>query len=305
MNRFLSAIFALAFTTTLATTCKVEADTSVQFGIGYRSDDINWRIKDPEETSEYNIAHLNFRDLEIFTLQAKLKGVCGDCVYYRLDGQYGWILDGTVRESDQFYASEADMEGCATPVISATTYNDIKRNYVADFNVGIGYPLQQCWCPELQLIPTIGFAYDTQRLRQKNHETIFDQLGEDCADLIPLEGDDYHHSKYRTTFWGPWIGLDVAFCHQDCWNLYGEFQYHFGTRARRERNSHLGFYDFDHHERTKNATGVSLKVGSTYAFNCNWFADAYVTYKRFYSHQHHDHLTWRSIGVALDVGYIF
>lgn len=306
MNRFLSAIFALAFTTTLATTSKVDASTSVQFGIGYRSDDINWRIKDPEDFSEYDISHLNFRDIEIFTIQAKLKGVCGDCVYYRVDGQYGWVLDGTVRESDQFYAAEADCDACATPVVSATTYNDIKKNYVADFNIGIGYPLQQCWCPDLQIIPTLGFAYDTQRLRQKNHETISDELGECASECVPLYPEDCrNHSKYRSTFWGPWIGLDLAFNHQDCWNVYGEFQYHFGTRARRERNSNVGFDDFDCYERTKHANGVSLKVGSTYAFNCNWYADGYVTYKRFYSHQHGDHLSWRSIGVAMDIGYIF
>jgi hypothetical protein len=301
MNKFLSAIFALAVTTTLALNSKVEADTSVQFGIGYRSDDINWRVQAPEEVSPKTETHLNFRDIEIFTLQGKLKGVCGDCVYYRADGQYGWILDGTVRESGQF--ATTSQPDCGTTIVFGSTHNDIKRNYVADFNIAVGYPLQQCWCPCLQVVPTLGFGYDTQRLRQKHHDRFDDRLPHDCS---PLDSDHHEgHSKYRFTFWGPFVGLDLALCHQECWNLYTELQYHFGTRARRERNSHIGDEFFDHYERTKRAYGVSLKFGSTYAFNCNLFADAYVTYKRFTSHQHHDSLSWRSIGIALDLGYIF
>lgn len=303
MKKLLSAFYALALTTTIAYTSNVEAGTSVQFGIGYRSDDINWKVKASDDIAKNTYSHLNFRDLEIFTLQAKLKGVCGDCVYYRIDGQYGWILDGTVRESDQFavsYPTETQ-----TTIVDVVTHNDVKRNYVADFNVGIGYPLQNCMCPELQIVPTLGFAYDTQRMRVKNHDNVVDHLTSSEISSIPLSPEGDRHSKYRTTWWGPYIGIDLAYSNCDCWNLYAELEYHFGTRARRERNSDTGYSFFDSYERTKRATGVSVKVGSTYAFACNWFADAYVTYKRFYADDHRDRLTWRTIGVAMDVGYVF
>ena len=120
-----------------------------------------------------------------------------------------------------------------------------------------------------------------------------------------LDQDGRGHNKNRFTLWGPWIGLDLAFCHQECWNLYAEFQYYFGTRARRERNSDSGCEWFDSHRRTKRASGCSLKIGSTYFFRCNWFGDAYLSYRRFTSDVHRDHLTWRSVGVGLDIGYVF
>jgi len=304
MNKFLSTIFALALTTTLASSSKVEADTSIQFGIGYRSDDINWRTNAPDDYAPETESHLNFRDLEIFTIQGRLKGVCGDCMYYRADGQYGWVLDGTVRESDQFFVEEVEDEGIV--IQNGKTHNDIRKNYVADFNVAIGYPLQQCWCPDLKIVPTLGFAYDTLRIRQKgNHQSIYDSIDEQGFDPVVDPVDGRNHSSYRFTFWGPWVGFDIAFCHQECWDLYGEFQYHFGTRARRERRSNIGYEVFDHYERTKSACGVTLRAGGTYAFRCNWFADAYVTYKRFTSHEHGDSLSWRTIGLGLDVGYVF
>ena len=307
MNKFLSAVFALALTTALALSSGVQADTSLQFGIGYRSDNINWKIKADDDKHPKTESHLNFRDLEIFTLQARLKGVCGDCMYYRADGQYGWVLDGTVRESDQFANGSPSDAGLL--IQYGSTHNDIRRNYVADFNFAVGYPIQQCWCPCLQIVPTLGFAYDTQRLRQKGHHSIYEALeanGFDAGEVLYGSDDDRRdHSRYRATFWGPWIGFDLAFCHTECWDLYGEFQYHFGTRARRERNSKVGNYEIDRYERTKSAQGVTLRGGGTYAFRCNWFADAYVVYKRFTSHEHRDNLSWRSIGVGLDVGYVF
>jgi hypothetical protein len=305
MKKLLSAFYALALTTTIAHAGNVDADTSAQFGIGYRSDDISWKVRTPDSVAPETYSHLNFRDLEIFSLQGKIKGVCGDCVYYRLDGQYGWVLDGSVRESDQFsVGSPAPGE---TTIVNVAVHNDVKSNYVADFNVGVGYPIQNCWCPDLQIVPVVGFAYDTQRLRAKNHNTVQSQLTSAQIAAIPLTTGllASDHSRFRSTWWGPYIALDLAFCHQECWNLYGEFEYHFGTRARRERNSDIGFSFFDSYERTKRASGFSLKFGSTYAFHCNWFADAYITYKRFTGHDHKDRLTWRTIGIAMDVGYVF
>lgn len=303
MKKILSAFYALAFTTTLAYVGEVEADTSVQFGIGYRSDDVNFKHKAPEEFAPATHSNLNFRDLEIFTVQGKIKGVCGDCVYYRVDGQYGWILDGTLRESDQF-AVGFPAPGEVT-IVDVVTHNDVKKNYVADFNIGIGYPLQQCWCPCLQIVPTIGFAYDTLRIRGHHRDHDSDHLTSAEIAAIPLDPTGHGHAKYRFTYWGPWAGFDLAFCHQDCWNLYGEFQFYFGTRARRERNSDIGADFFDSYRRTRSAWGFSGKIGSTYNFRCNWFADGYFTYKRFASDEHRDRLTWRSLGVGLDIGYLF
>src|ERR1700733_4565821 len=100
MKKMFSGLATLLATASFALVSEVAADTSVSFGIGYRTDDISISnktgcIDHPESKSS-----LRFKDLEIFTLNARLKSTC-DCVYYRIDGQYGWILDGDVRESDR------------------------------------------------------------------------------------------------------------------------------------------------------------------------------------------------------------
>jgi Protochlamydia outer membrane protein len=308
MKSVMRVFSALAFTTAIAFSSNAEADTSVQFGIGYRSDDVKHDIKIPHDIAPETHSHLNMRDLEIVALQGKLKGICGECLYYRADAQYGWILDGSARESDQFAIGIPSDH--STTIVSTRVHNDITRDYVADFNFAIGYPLQQCWCPNLQVVPTLGFSYDTQRVGFRHHHGPGDGMDGFEIDHVIPDGLDLAYAlsgrnNFRATWWGPWVGLDLAMCHEDCWNLYGEFEYHFGTRARRDRATHGGYYHMDHYARTKSAFGYSLKVGSSYSFYCNWYADAYVTYKRFTSDEHHDELTWRTVGISLDLGYVF
>lgn len=303
MKKLLSAFYALALTTTAAHIGTVEADTSVEFGIGYRSDDINWKVDAPFDIAERTFSHLNFRDIEIFAIEGKIKGVCGECVYYRLDGQYGWVLDGRVRESDQF--SVGSPSPGEVTIVDVATHNDIKRDYVADFTVAFGYPLETCCCPNLQFVPTIGFAYDTQRLGAKNRQRVSDELTTSQIDAIGLDPGERSHHNYRATWWGPFIGLDLAFSCQSCWNLYSEFEYHFGIRTRRERNSDTGFEFIDHYKRTKRASGFSLKIGSSYHMCCNWVLDGHLTYKRYTADDNKDRLTWRSIGIGVDIGYLF
>ena len=124
MKKILSALYTLAFTTALAFVGEAEADTSIQFGIGYRSDDVNFKLKAPDNYASETRSSLNFRDLEIFTLQGKIKGVCGECVYYRIDGQYGWILDGSIRQSDQYAVGRpTETETC---IVTPSFHNDVK-----------------------------------------------------------------------------------------------------------------------------------------------------------------------------------
>jgi hypothetical protein len=327
----MKALSALVFTTAVVLSAKAQANTSLQFEIGYRSDDIHWNHRVPDDVRLQTKTKLTFKDLEIFQIGAKLKSTCGECVYYRLDAHYGWITDGDVRESDQIakHSEKALSPSTVTCVINPVLHNDAKNKYTADFNVGFGYPLEQCWCPGLQLVPTLGFEYDRIRINSKNHETLVSVLGNDKISEFDLQprcgtentGDTCSSSssssstsgcfgsnannKYEMTVWGPWIGFDLAYCHQECWNMYAEVQFQF-ARIRRQRNScNVGLNDIDHYRRTRSAFGFSAKVGSLYFFRCNWFMDGNIYYKRWYSDRSRDHLTWRQVGVGLGIGYMF
>jgi len=300
-------------TASFALVSEVAADTSVQFGIGYRTDDISSSIKTPCMDHPESKSNLRFKDLEIFTISTRLKSSC-DCVYYRVDAQYGWILDGDVRTSDKltFPLTSAISPSTEYCFINSITHNDVKGKYVADFSIALGYPIEQCWCPNIRVIPTLGFSYDTIRIRSKNRDNFgdglssgqIDDLGLSVSSVSSGSGSGNGHNKFRTTWWGPFIGLDFIFCQEECWNVYGEFEYHFG-RARRERNTSMHFDFFDHFRRSRSAWGYNLKVGSLYYFNCNWFLDGHISYKKWDSHSHKDSLTWRSWGVGLDLGYTF
>ena len=293
-------------TTTLAFVGHVEADTSIEFGIGYRFDDIHWKTKAPDTIRLGTESSLKFRDLEIFTIQGRIKSSCGECTYYRIDGQYGWIEDGTVRESDRisFTSVVPRAESNVICFVNPVVHNNANQKYVADFNLAIGYPLQQCWCQNLQLIPTIGFAYDTQRINAKNRERIEDELLAIEVSQLGLNPEGRSHNSYRTTWWGPWIGFDFAFCQTECWNIYGEFEFHF-ARCRRERSSDSGFSFFDDFHRTRRAYGYNLRLGSLYFFCCNWFLDGHLGYQRFTSDHRNDSVGWRSYNIGLDLGYMF
>lgn len=328
MKNIYSALSAAVLTTMLAFTGNVEADATVEFGVGYRTDDINWNFDAPSDLHPDTYSKLRFKDLEIFALHGRIKSKCGDCLYYRIDGTYGWILDGTVREKDRF--SRHVTQDCANCVeencdesgncrvspeetvsIAAKFSNDVKHKYVADFDVGIGYPLEQCWCPNLQVVPAIGFTYSTQRIRGNDRRSASCEIAREHPDvnlssygLPSCESRERNHNNFRTTWWGPWIGIDLAYCDGGCWNAYGEFEYFFG-RARGQRNSNVGIDTFDSHRSTKWGNGYSLRVGSHYYFRCNWLLDGFITYKRFHSHGHDHSITWRAVGVGLALGYTF
>jgi hypothetical protein len=305
MKNVIAKLSTLLITTTLAIVGDVEADTSFQFGIGYRTDDFSWKIGLPTEILPESKSKLWFKDLEIFTINGRIKSAC-DCIYYRIDGQYGWIVDGDVRESDRFCdpVSTVLTGDTAFTCSFPKTHNSVKGKYVADFSVALGYPLEQCWCPNVQIVPTIGFAYDTLRFRAHGHESIFDDLATAQVPILGFDPGERRHrsSSFRATFWGPFIGLDFAWC-SDCWNLYGEFEYHF-VRARRDRNTHIVHF-LDHYRRTRHAYGFNLKIGSTYRFCYNWFLDGNLSYKQYDSNRCRDSINWRSFGVGLDLGYMF
>ena len=319
MKKLFSVLSTLLLTSTIGYVGQVEADANIEFGVGYRSDDLTFKVKAPDNVRLNTYSELRLRDIEIFTLNAKIKSTCGDCVYYRADGHYGWIFDGDVRETDQLSLAatgpfDEDTQTCGYKV---KLHNHSRGRYVAGFNAALGYPLQLCLCDGLQLVPTVGFSYDTIRLGYKNRHridsAIIDALNfSECSStsstssLSPSSSDSEpgsrRHSSLRGTLWGPFIGLDFSYCHMDCWNLYGELEFHW-ARARRDRHTDIGLCFLDHYKRSRDAWGWNVKVGSTYQLRCNWYLDGWVGYKDYSSNKHRDRWEWKSWQIGAAVGF--
>lgn len=314
MKKLFSLLSTVLLTSTIGYVGQVEADANIELGVGYRSDDFTTKVKAPDDVRLNTYSELRFRDIEICTLNARIKSTCGDCVYYRADGFYGWVFDGDVRETDQLSVSGNTQPAC---VFKEKLHNHSRGRYVAGFNLALGYPLNWCLCDGLQLVPTVGFSYDTIRLGWKNKDRINSTvLGEldfsECSSsatsssLSPTSSSDQNsdrrHSTFRSTWWGPFLGVDFCYNHLDCFNLYGEVEFHW-ARARRDRHTDIGLCFLDHHKRSRDAWGWNVRVGSTYYMRCNTYLDGWVGYKHLTSHKHRDRLDWKSYTVGVAIGY--
>lgn len=315
MNTLVKKLTKFLATSALVVTTFADADTtSLSFGVGYRQDDLNWKLEIPECVSPEGKSHLDLSDLDIVFIGAKLRAIYGcECpLYFRTSFDYGWVLDGRLREKDRFFTDLASTTFDGGGVTSTggftgiTLHNDVSRkSHVWDFDIALGMPLDNCWFENITLIPTVGFNYDRAFFRVSDSQILADGLTTQQQEALGIDIEEVSGtSSYRTSWWGPWIGLDFVWCAQDCWNLYGEFGFHF-LRVRRERESNTGFAYYDDYERTKSGYGVSLKLGTNYVFCENWYLDGSIAWLDYWSDSHHDSVDWKSGNIRLDLGYMF
>lgn len=285
---------------------------AIQGGIGYRQDSIMWKMDDLERINPSSKSSLHFKDLEIFLIGAKFKGLLGCSFYTRASFDYGWIFDGSLREelivNHRHESGHFNHNGLLTEgrFNKAVVHNKERGNsYVWDLDLGFGIPLQ-CWCDGFQIAPMVGFSYNRQQIQIRNKERIFVKHDPHFSQI--LCGDEIHqctdHSNtYKAAWWGPWIGFDLSYL-VDCWSFFGEFELHFG-RAERTRNSSTGQEHFDRYSRTKSFWGTTTRIGANYEFCDNWYLEATVSYAHWISNEHRDSLYFSSGTARLDAGYMF
>lgn len=289
-----------------------EATFAGQGGIGYRQDSIVWKMKTPESIKNSSSSHLHFKDLEIVLIGAKFQGLISGLCYTRASFDYGWILDGSLREEltlraqqkfEHFHKNGHLKEGRFNRAVAR---NDEKgKSYVWDFDLAFGTPFY-CGCEGFQVAPTVGFAYDRLQLHIRNKERIFSKTDSPFPQIYC--GKEIHDrtnssSKYRFSWWSPWVGFDVFYA-ADCWSLFGEFELRFG-RVERMRSSSIGNENFDHYKRTKWFWGTITRLGANYTFCDNWYLEASVSYSQSSSQEQHDSLSFSSATTRVDTGFYF
>jgi hypothetical protein len=224
-------------------------------------------------------------------------------LYARAYGDYGWILDKKIRETDSF--------GLIVPpetIVTTVTENNSNKGHVGDFSLGLGNHFQ-LMAKRLTIAPMVGFGYHTQQMRTKGSDKVVNELaalGVNASQLtaigfVPTSGG----SKYRTSWWGPWVGVD--FYYNTCcqWLLFGEFEYYFASRCNVKRNSNIGVGFFDDYHKTNSMRGWRSRLGSSYFFACNLYASLDINYQYLKSHHAKHHFTWHSIGIGANLGYAY
>lgn len=319
MKKIATKLAAIAAVTVISVSGIAFADAQgIQVGLGYRQDSLKWKAHDHGVLNPRVDSHLHFKDLEILTLGAKYKGLLGCSVYTRANFDYGWVLDGRVREKvsieDRESAGRFRHQGLFVEGDYATIFfhNKIKHSsYVWDLNLGIGTPMDFCLCEDVKFAPMVGFSYDRHHLKAGNRNNIRIEES-DSEEIFSLASDSSRSGCHKgsnggtfsTSFWGPWLGFDISYNNPGCWNLFGEFELHFG-RAERERTSHSGSHFLDGYDATKNFWGPTFRVGGNYMFCDCYYLEGTLSYLYWQSYGCRDQLYWSSASVRVDLGYMF
>lgn len=277
--------------------------TNIQAGIGYRHDSIHLNLKDHSFANPRAKSKRHFKDLEILLLGTSVKTTLG-CwdAYVRGSFDYGFVLDGklkekcTVKDAQASYKSNHEHVSVGT-YLESSEHNNLKSDsYVWDVDIAFAYPVPS-GVEGLEIAPAIGFSVDSQRFHVKNNKH---SLCEETSD-----GKVYTHKRsFRSCWWSPWLGFDFAYKTCDCLDIYGAFEFHVG-KAHRKLQSNIKNDYFGNHKHSKTFYGPLFKLGTVYMFCENWYADANITYRKYFSETGRDHLTWASASVRLDVGYVF
>ncbi len=298
---------------------------TLEIGTGWRRDNLDWKVSNLRggHSKETDVdSHIHLNDIDMYELKGRLKFL-GSHYYVRLTGSYAISYKGRAKE--QFDIDNSCL--FSRDKYSIHTSNHIKRqSEFYDFNLAVGYPFLYLDC-HLSVIPTIGYAYDRQRLKvNQKHDHSSSSFSLDsssnvfCSDLSsnPFSSSDSseiasklgienHHdsANYRFSWYGPFIGMDMIYTVDNCWTLYAEFQGHFLNQVHRKRRSHTGVTFVDNYHHSGSAYGFDGSFGTCFNVCEDWYCVINVDYKWWRGDSKHDKLEWDSIGINASLGYVF
>lgn len=118
-------------------------------------------------------------------------------------------------------------------------------------------------------------------------------------------GNPHRTSTYRFTWYGFYLGTDIAYALDSCWTLFSEIEFHFLDNCHRKRKSWTGVYFVDDYHKKEWAYGVNALVGVTYYIANEWYTTLGVDYNWWKSDEKHDKLEWKKVGTKIGIGYMY
>lgn len=270
----------------------------LQGGIGYRWDHTKWKVErssfavleeflDLEVDPTLQKTKLEFEDQEYVFLGVKAQIPVG-VAYTRGYFNYGWGDSGVAKEQLETLNQCLDIS------------NGFEGSHIVDGTLGVGYPVYYLM-GNLRITPTCGVSYHRQRVRTKNSDRFF---------VIPIEEETFcstpKYNKYRHEWWGPWLGVDIAYTILPIWCLYTELEFNPRPtgRCERKRESEVGIFAHRNRSKRKRAHGMRAEVGLTWTYMCNFYADINWTYRRW-SCGKNDKSVWKSHSAMVSWGRFF
>lgn len=114
-------------------------------------------------------------------------------------------------------------------------------------------------------------------------------------------------TNFRFTWYGFYLGADIAYALDGDWTLFTEFEGHFLNNCHRKRKSWTGVYFVDDYHKKGWAYGYNSVVGLTYCLGNCWYSILSIDYKWWKGDSKNptDVIHWQSVGVNLGLGYMF
>jgi hypothetical protein len=263
------------------------AESSLDVGIGYRQDRIEWTRQILGQKQKQKWESLN-----IWEIGVAGKYVTCDDVYFRGYASYGWVSNGHTKDT---YSLSSESESCSESSSgfnskSASSYNEDgsktkARGHVYDASIALGYQFR--WCEEsLAFSPLLGYSWHGQHLKGKNHnhssgssdsyDCYSDYYSSDysCTDCSSSESDfssseSFEKNKYNARWNGPWLGFDVEYAVWCDWTVFFDYEYHWAKYSASNQKFDNGLKA---HQRGKNAHGQRFVIGTNWDFCDNWTA---------------------------------
>ncbi|MFC1843299.1 hypothetical protein ACFLZ5_00735 [Thermodesulfobacteriota bacterium] len=259
-----------------AKTAEAEFIDTMEFVLhsGFRLDQIDWNIAGYAPVSQGGqyvnvLSELDWKDIEIWQIGVSGKVSIGNNTasyntYIRSSLDYGWISDGTVRDSDYNSNNRTDEYSRS---ISATEDDDM-----LDFSIGLGFE-KKYWQDRLTLGFLGGYSYHEQNLRLTNGVQVIPDAG-------PFAG---LNSTYASKWQGPFAGIDLELHPSPRFSLLGSIEYHWSDyEAEADWNLKTNWaHPVSFRHDTDEADGLIATLRGNYLFNKDWSLDLILVYRDF------------------------
>lgn len=249
-------------------------ELSLELNGGIRQDTLEWNIAGINNNPNI-LSDLEWDELEIYQLGADGKVIIENskvpfATYLRFGADYGWIVDGDVRDSD--YA------GDNRTLEFSRSYSDSDDGDTLDLSAGLGFQFG-LFGDRLMITPLVGYSYHEQNLTMKDGRQV---VGDGV--LVPVAGTLLPEldSSYDTEWDGAWIGVDVAWLLGQRLVLEGSLEYHdvdYEGKADWNLRDDLAHPVSFKHE--ADGEGIVAEMAIRYLLSDSWALNADVSYSRF------------------------
>lgn len=307
MRKFILTLMASLLSYSAAFAFWPEAtDSSLEIGVGYRQDKIEWRTSSHFDSTYYGndtyydtlylplrlSSKLEWKNLHIWQIEAKGKYVTCDNIYLRVNGDYGWITSG----------KNVDKDFVGDTYYGYDSYDDLEfahssskvKGHVYDAKLAAGYQFKMC-DDSFAIAPLIGYSWHGQHLRDRHLRQSFyldDTTYTFDDDTYTSSSYDYYsygrnHSKYNTRWNGPFIGFDFDYRFGCDWTIFGGYEFHWARyHARADWGLRNDLLDGFKH-RAKNAYGHVFDIGVKMDL-CDWTVGVKGMFQWWHAHSGRD-----------------